>query len=1146
MRHHKRGLFDTSAMAAIDWIHRPSTNAGFSIADDDGGWKYLSYQELADLSARIGGVLRGDGLRPGRGACVVLPSSHLCVGTLYAVWVCGATLTLIAPPVFGDPTDHTAHLSAILRKAQPHSVVTSPDLAAVITRAATEAGLTRPPVLLTDDIAGTECPVDPARRHSDCALVQFTSGSTSSPRGVMVSWDNLDANLSLIASTLSWAPGDAVVSWLPLYHDMGLIGGTLNTVARQGNCYLLRPDQFIRDPARWLRAMANAQHSLSPSFGLGYTASRVRPEDITDLDLSGWRSLVTGAEPVDVSHLHAFCALVERQGFSPRSIVPAYGLAEATLMVTGKPVNDPVRALRINSGSLRLGSPVEVIDAATFVGQRLEGDGWITGLGPQHGTVRIVDEAGQELPNDTLGHIVVSSASVAMGYRGEDQSDAAATTYFADEVLHTGDAGFCSGGQLFVLGRMGTCLKVRGKTVFMEDVEARLAAATGISKAKLCGVAVNGTPTPGLALFVEQPAGSWVSTARRTLRSDLGPAHTLQVIVGPRGLIRRTSSGKPRRKAMWHLLISGELPEATVLDDPADGAVADPAPRTDRRIAISAEQLDELLSKTLGAVDVDDRATILLEGSLAEGFGNTSSDIDFLAIVPGDADTPSMPTVLFIDGYRTELRTRSLGELQAQLQVAATALAAPEAGPPNNDILNRCQRFLRAMVVRPGDETAAVKDLQTSVISHDDFGRLMRRWWLDRAQQSLRQAVAAAGFGAVADAHAWARDGLQQAAKAWAAGHRETYLETKWLAMQLLRAGDQTISTRYHDLDTALAEGAPNKPLHLLDAALELASELGVAEVVNDPSRIRFSRVADVTTWQVGQTLHVIRGRQDVFVLSKRAAAAWRSVVFGHPITEAITRTDRDEVLAEFVRLGLVALQWYCDGKPARVIQPALAMCDPARPYSCSPSPSSPPLAITGAVGDREVSLSPLPARRLAECAMNLIWSNIIAENAREDLLGAIKSGQVGVADVVTARLIGVSVRVLLSAFGVAPLPPDVAALTTVGRVLPSGFDGRRELLDRLRGALKISFVRAHDVNEEAPGFLAELDDLVQCIRHAANSPFPASFNSPEEWRRTLDLGYDWLRLGSYLNADIPLDEARDLLTSGGIQPHVRSKGVLG
>lgn len=300
-----------------------------------------------------------------------------------------------------------------------------------------------------------------------------------------------------------------MVSWLPLYHDMGLVGAFLTTVTNQGELYLMRPDQFVRDPVRWLRAMTRAQHSPSPSFALGYVAHRVRPEDIAELDLSGWRTLAVGSEPVEVADLQSFAELAGRQGFSMNAYTLAYGLAEATLMVTSSARGRPVTALRLDNAALRFGAPVAVLEEQPLDdNHRVDGAGWITGLGysTPESTVRVVDEEGNDLPDGTLGEMVVVGDSVALGYSGPPSPGS--STRIEDGVLYTGDAGFLHRGEVFVLGRMGSSLKVRGRSVFMEDIESRVAQETGITKGKLAAVAITEAGAQGIALFAESAPGS--------------------------------------------------------------------------------------------------------------------------------------------------------------------------------------------------------------------------------------------------------------------------------------------------------------------------------------------------------------------------------------------------------------------------------------------------------------------------------------------------------------------------------------------------------------------------------------------------------------------------------------------------------------
>ncbi|MFD4369535.1 AMP-binding protein [Rhodococcus sp. NPDC058521] len=1054
----------------------PVESAATYVADDSDGWNSLSYPELADLTLRVATVLQENGLRSGDVACVVMPTGFPCIATLYGVWAAGGAFTPVAPPQFGDVEQYVDHIAAIFEQSEPRVVVTSPELAPLTAQALERWGTGVVPLVLDENSMRAAEPVSELAPAGERALLQFTSGSTGVPRGVSITWKNLASNIEMISERIGWHSGDTMMSWLPLYHDMGLVGSFLTAVTNQGDLYLMRPDQFVRDPARWLRAMTFAQHCPAPSFALGYVVSRVRPEEIADLDLSSWRTLCVGAEPVAAADLVHFAELVGPQGFSLDTFTLGYGLAEATLMVSTSARDRPITALRIDNSSLHFGTPVTVLSERQLTtGTTVPGGGWVSGVGSstRFADITILGEDGTVLPDGYLGEVVVRGESVSAGHIDADGS------------LHTGDAGFFRSGELFVLGRMGTSLKVRGRTLFMEDVEARLAGEVGLPKGRIAAVAISDAGAQGIALFAETEPGDWISEARRVLRGELGPARTVTIVTGPRGLVKRTSSGKPRRRHMWQLFE----------DDALDGAAVHTP-----HVNLPPEYLTELLSRVSEQVHVPDSADVLLEGSIAEGFGNEGSDIDFLVVVPGEADLPTMPTVLFVDGRRVEVRTRSEAQLRDQLERARRE----DAG---EDVLNRCQRFLRAGVVRGGP----VVDELRSLLPYAEFEKRMADWWAARAVAALGYALALDTIGEPDEAAGWLKDGLLQAVKSWAAARAETYLETKWLPEQLRRLGDHVIVGRYRNA----VDGDPN-----LRECLELAADLGVGRVPVEPERIRFARMPGVTTWQIGGRVHVVRDKQDVYVLSEEAGRSWRTVVFGQPIR-------RDPYLARFVELGFVRLKW----QGGRVLEPALAMCEPVRPVRPTPDPAAPALGVTGGARTQtsEISLSPLPATRFAECALVLVWSNIVLENAREDLVGALKSEQPEVAAVAAHRMTAMAVRVLLSAHGIHPLPADVAPVATVRRLIPRH--------DDLLSLLEDATTAGTDVDA--------LDKFVAAVRQVAGgAEFPASFDSRVTWRRTLDIGYDWLRLGGYLDGTLPIDEARDLLSSGGLQPHLRDEGT--
>ncbi|MFD8424545.1 hypothetical protein [Streptomyces sp. NPDC059466] len=545
---------------------------------------------------------------------------------------------------------------------------------------------------------------------------------------------------------------------------------------------------------------------------------------------------------------------------------------------------------------------------------------------------------------------------------------------------------------------------------------------------------------------------------------------------------------------------------------------------------LTDEQLQDLLDKSLAALPPGPDWAVVLEGSIAEGFGNPSSDIDFLLIARDGADLPTMPSLLFVDGRRVEIRTRSVRQLAEQFTALEAGAGRP--GRLSEDLLNRCQRLLGSHPLRGH----ALVDEVKALLPAGRLREIAAGWWTHRARQSLRHAMALDCLGEGAEAADWARAGLVQAVKAWAAGLGETYLEPKWLSLQLDRAGRADVRDRYWALESAAPTGHDADAAHgYLGECLAFAAELGITGVAWRPERLTVERAARVTTWQTGERVHVIRDRREVFALGARAGAVWRSLVLGTPLPAVLAgarRTapaDAGRLVAAFLRYGLVRLAW----KGAGTVTPALPLAAPAGPVTPPPYSTPPLLSVRGAAvsGPDGIDLVPLPAERFAAATMALVWSNVVVENAREDLDGALRRGQWRVAELTSRRAVHAALRGLLSSYGVNPLPADTDLVRRLSLLpsLPGSVRGRAEDLLRRTIASPAQGERVR----------AELEDFVALVRDTAGADaFPSSFDSADTWRATLELGYDWLRIGTYLGAELPLEEARDLIVSNGVQPH--------
>jgi fatty-acyl-CoA synthase len=565
----------------LDWLRTPRRGSGLHFATDDGGWSEHDYPSLAGATRALAARLQSAGLAPQSVSCLVLPTGSDFVTGLFATWLAGGTACPIAPPApFQDTAAYVDHLASIISAARPVHVLTSPESMPYVVRAIDQADLTIPVLSSGEGLAeaGDCTPVEPAA----VALLQFTSGSSGRPRGVEITGPGLVANIAAIRSWLNMGPADGTASWLPLYHDMGLIGCLLTPVMNQSAAWLMRPDQFVRDPFRWLECLGDGRASCtaSPPFGYAYAVKRTSPDRLAGLDFSRWKAAIVGAEPLDPRVLQRFGDLAGPLGFC--SFLPAYGLAEGTLLVTGHRRGEAIRIVRPNWSQLAFGGPAQLQGDANLTEiPSADAHGWLVSCGrPWPGTtLRILGADGAPLPDGHLGEIAVVGPSVANGYRG---GDSVGSSRFENGELRTGDAGFLLGAELFVVGRIGDSLKVRGRTVYVEDLDVKVGTATGFGPGRAVVVSSASQGRPGVALIAEAAPGPWVSTALDVLRNEIGPEPSIQVITGSRGLIARGFSGKPRRRHMWQQLQAGRL-KGTIAADSRDASAASDSPDSDPR-----------------------------------------------------------------------------------------------------------------------------------------------------------------------------------------------------------------------------------------------------------------------------------------------------------------------------------------------------------------------------------------------------------------------------------------------------------------------------------------------------------------------------------------------------------------------------------
>jgi fatty-acyl-CoA synthase len=541
----------------LNWLDAPNGAKGSRFANDEGGWDFTSFIELARGAYGVSNLLRERGLSRGGIVSIVVPSGTSFATAFFGTLIAGGTPSPLVPPtVFDDSERYISHTAALLATAT-EIVLTDNSLREIVARAHHAAALPGEPLCVENAEPADDAPRMP---HSDLALLQFTSGSSGRPRGVRVTWENLEANIEMIVKWIAWGPEETGTAWLPLYHDMGLIGCFLTPILYQRDLWFMRPEQFVANPLRWVERFGRAGHSFTagPNFCFAYAAKRLKPDQLEGMDFSNWRAAIVGAERLDPAALARFAALLEPYGFRREVFLPAYGLAEATLAVSVCAADRVPRVVRPNWETIRFGQEVEVSAESQLGDDDIgNGSGWLVGCGrPLPGVnVGVYDEHGHPLGDGVLGELTVQGATIAAGYAGGAGST---STSFEDAVLRTGDAGFTLDGEVFVTGRIGDALKVRGVTLYAEDLEARLGAIDGIPKGRCIAIPGQHSDGESVTVIVEAQPGRWVEQATALLKRETNGAGVV-ILVGPPGTIQRTSSGKPRRRVVWRALVDGEL-----------------------------------------------------------------------------------------------------------------------------------------------------------------------------------------------------------------------------------------------------------------------------------------------------------------------------------------------------------------------------------------------------------------------------------------------------------------------------------------------------------------------------------------------------------------------------------------------------------
>ena len=418
--------------------------------------------------------------------------------------------------------------------------------------------------------------VDTDAKGDTTAFIQYTSGSTSLPKGVMLSHGNLLANSELVRASVQQDDSFVGVSWLPPYHDMGLIGGILQPIYQGRPLALFSPMDFLAKPVRWLRALSKYQATFSggPNFAYELCVRRVSDEDKETIDLSHWTAAYNGAEPVRPSTLERFAEAFAVCGYRPEAMRPCYGMAEATLFVcaSADPANPPIVTAFDRTG---LAEGVARPPVADEPSESLVACG---GPALLH-DIQIVDPATSKvLPEDTIGELWLAGPCVGQGYWGRRRPTAETCDARTDDgdgaFLRTGDRGIFHDGELYVAGRIKDILIVRGRNLYPQDLELVVESVAGIRAGCIAAFAVADVDgsTDGVAIVAEVNEATIgdLDAAAQAVRTAIVDHYQVSptevVFITPRSL-PKTSSGKVQRHAARQQFEEGTLERVSPVGD---------------------------------------------------------------------------------------------------------------------------------------------------------------------------------------------------------------------------------------------------------------------------------------------------------------------------------------------------------------------------------------------------------------------------------------------------------------------------------------------------------------------------------------------------------------------------------------------------
>jgi 1-acyl-sn-glycerol-3-phosphate acyltransferase len=550
----------------LEWRARTAPDGIHAVVLGETDPEPLTYAQLHQGAQIIAAGLVDTGVQPGATVALMLPTSRAYLRAFFGTLLAGAIPVPIYPPTRPSQLEEHVHRHAgILSNAAADTLVTFQEARTVARLLRTRVPTLRNIRSIAELSQGKR--VCAGRRLSSpdsIAMLQYTSGSTGAPKGVTLSHSNLLANIRAMGRVIMASDSDVFVSWLPLYHDMGLIGAWLGSLYFGCLFVVMPPTSFLARPARWLRTIHEyrATLSASPNFGYELCARRLQDEDLRGLDLSSWRVAFNGAEPVCADTLTRFNERLGPYGFRPEAMTPVYGLAETAVGLTFPPLGrGPLTDYVDRDEMMGTGQALPVAadhpGALCFVscGKPLPGY-----------QVRIVDAGGAQAPERIEGTVQFSGPSATVGYY---RNTTATARLFHDGWLDSGDRGYLSGGELYITGRIKDIIIRRGRHIYPDEIEHAVGELEGVRKGCVAAFGTNepATATEKLVVLAETHyrdpmlLGQLKSRINQKVVDTLGEPPE-EILLAPPHTVLKTSSGKLRRAATRTAYEDGSLERA--------------------------------------------------------------------------------------------------------------------------------------------------------------------------------------------------------------------------------------------------------------------------------------------------------------------------------------------------------------------------------------------------------------------------------------------------------------------------------------------------------------------------------------------------------------------------------------------------------